>query len=239
MNTYDVEYQYEGRRMVGYFAVPDGEGPRAAVLVCHEGPGLDDHAKSRAQRLADLGYLAFALDYHGDGRPLSGGLPEVRERLGPLMANPLLTRSIGQAGLDILLSHERCDASRVGAIGYCFGGTMAIELARGGAPLQAVVGFHSGLGTARPDDAAGCTAKVMACIGAADPMVNADQRTAFELEMTNAGVDWTLHVYGGAVHSFTNVNADLMGMPQAVAYHEPTDRRSWQAMLNLFAETID
>ena len=224
VTTYDIEYQAAGRRMIGYFAVPTGDGPAAAVLVCHEGPGLDDHAKSRARRLAELGYLALALDYHGDGRPLEGGLPAVRERLAPLLADPLQTRAIGRAGLEVLLGHERCDAGRVAAIGYCFGGTMALELARGGEALQAVVGFHSGLGTARPADAANCTAKVLACIGADDPMVNAEQRAAFEQEMTAGGVDWMLNVYGGAVHSFTNVNADLMGMPQVIAYHEPTDR---------------
>lgn len=239
MKTYDLEYLADNRRMVGFFAVPDGEGAIPAVLVCHEGPGLDDHAKTKARRLAELGYLAFALDYHGDGRPLEGGLPVVRERLGPMMLDPLLTRAVGQAGLDVLLGHQRCDPARVAAIGFCFGGTMALELARGGAPLKAVVGFHSGLGTARPDDATNCTAKVLACIGADDPMINGEQRSAFEQEMTAGGVDWMLNVYGGAVHSFTNVNADLMGMPQVIAYHEPTDRRSWHAMLNLFAETID
>ena len=238
MDSFDFEYQADGRRMVGHLAVPDGDGKAAAVLVCHEGPGLDEHAKTKARRLASLGYLAFALDYHGDGKRLEGGLPEVRERLTPLMKDPLLTRSIGQAGLDILTAQPRCDSARLAAIGYCFGGTMALEMGRGGAPVQAIVGFHSGLGTARPLDAANCTAKVLVCIGANDPMIPVEQRNAFEQEMTAGGVDWRLNVYGGAVHSFTNPDADLMGMPTAVAYHEPTDRRSWADMLSLFAETL-
>jgi dienelactone hydrolase len=112
-----------------------------------------------------------------------------------------------------------------------------LELARGGADLKAVVGFHAGLGTARPEDAKNIKGKVLALIGADDPIVNNDQRREFEEEMTGGGVDWQLVVYGGAVHSFTNPRASNVNLP-GIEYHEPTDRRSWQAMCDLFAEVF-
>src|SRR3954467_1399904 len=175
--------------MLGYLAVPDGSGPRPAVLVCHEGPGLDDHAKRRARQLAEMGYVAFALDYIGDGKPLPD-MGQTMKRLGPLMADPLKIRQIGQAALDILLAQPKTDASRVAAIGFCFGGTMSLELARGGADLKAGGGFHSGLGTARPDDAANIVGKVLVLIGADDPIVPPQQRADFEAEMKKGNVDW-------------------------------------------------
>jgi dienelactone hydrolase len=237
METRDIEYEADGVRAVGYLAVPDGDDQRPGVLVCHEGPGLDDHAKGRARRLADeLGYVAFALDYIGGGTRLAD-MAQVMERLGPLMADPLRTRALGRAGLEQLLAQDRVDRSRVAAIGYCFGGTMALELARGGADLKAVVGFHSGLGTARPGDATNITGKVLTCIGADDPLIPPDQRIAFEEEMKAAGVDWCMHVYGGAAHSFTNPAASEMGMP-GIEYHEPSDQQSWAAMVDLLAETL-
>lgn len=235
--TREIEYDADGMRAVGYLALPDGDDRRPGVLVCHEGPGIDDHAKGRARRIAaELGFVAFALDYIGDGKRITD-MQEMMGKLGALMTDPLKTRRIGQAGLDILTAQDRVDTSRLAAIGYCFGGTMSLELARGGAPLRAVVGFHSGLGTSRPRDAADITAKVLVCIGADDPMIPPEQRLAFETEMRDGGVDWRMNLYGGAVHSFTNPAAGSMGMP-GVAYHEPTDRRSWAAMVDLFEETL-
>jgi dienelactone hydrolase len=231
----DIEYEVDGRRMLGHLAVGDGDGRRPAVLVAHEGPGLDEHAKDRAERLAQLGYVAFALDYHGDGKPVP--FDQMMERLGPLMNDPERTRVLARAGLDVLLAQPETDPARVAAIGYCFGGTMALELARSGADLKAVVGFHSGLGTQRPQDARNIVGSVLVCIGADDPLVPPEQRTAFEEEMRDAGVDWRMNVYGGAVHSFTNPRATDLGMP-GVEYHAATDQRSWSAMLDLFEEKL-
>jgi dienelactone hydrolase len=235
MHAESVEYHHAGRRYVGHLALPDGDDVRPAVLVCHEGPGLDEHAKQRAERLAGLGYVAFALDYHGDGQPLD--FAEVMPRLMPLMSSPELTRGLAQAGLDVLRAHRRADPDRLAAIGYCFGGTMALELARGGAPLRAVVGFHSGLATTQPGDAANITGVVLVCIGTEDPLVPPEQRQAFEAEMRAGGVDWRMNLYGGAAHSFTNERADQLGMP-GIAYHGPTDARSWRAMLDVFDEVL-
>jgi len=236
VRTQSIEYTADGRDLIGHLAVDDStDGPRPAVLVCHEGPGLDDHARSRAERLASMGYVAFALDYHGGGKPMERD--EMYARLGELIPDAMRTRALGRAGLDILLAQPEADRRRVAAIGYCFGGTMAIELARSGADLRAVVGFHAGLGTSRPEDAANIKASVLACIGADDPLVPEDQRRAFEAEMRAAGVDWRLYLFGGAVHSFTNERADLIGM-DGIRYHRPTDERSWRAMVDLFEEKL-
>jgi dienelactone hydrolase len=235
--TRDISYEADGRTMVGTLVLPDGDGRRPGVLVSHEGPGLDDHARSRAVRLADeLGYVAFALDYHGGGQPLANR-EEMMTRIGEFHADPLRGRAIGTAGLDILVAEERTDPDRLAAIGYCFGGTLSFELARGGADLKAVVGFHAGLATARPQDAGNIRGTVLALIGADDPIVDNAQRRVFEEEMRAGGVDWELVVYGGAVHSFTNPRASQVDLP-GIAFDERTDRRSWQAMLDLFAEVL-
>jgi dienelactone hydrolase len=238
VTTRDISYTSDGRTMVGTLAVPDGDGPRPGILVCHEGPGLDDHARSRAVRLAEeRGYVAFALDYHGQGKPLASR-EEMMGRIGELRADPARARAVGNGGLDILRTEARTDPDRLAAIGYCFGGTLAFELARGGADLKAAVGFHAGLGTVRPEDARNIRGKILALIGADDPIVPPEQRLAFEEEMRAGGVDWQLHLYGGAAHSFTNPGAANVDIP-GIAFHEPTDRRSWKAMVDLFDEVFE
>ena len=229
-----ISYDVDGTTMVGHLAVPDAPGPHPAVLVCHEGPGIDDHARGRADRLADLGYVAFALDYHGGGERLPD-MAAMMARLGPLMGDADRIRALAHAGLDMLLTQPQVDTSRVAAIGYCFGGTMALELARSGAALQAVVGFHSGLGTSRAHDAANIVAKVLVCIGSEDPLIPAAQRSDFEAEMRAANIDWRMNLYGRAEHSFTNPNAGDAGMA-GIAYDRLTDERSWRAMVDLFTE---
>ena len=237
METSVINYDANGMKAVGLLAVPDGNDKRPGVLVCHEGPGLGRHVKDVTIRIAEeLGFVAFALDYIGDGEVLAG-MPEVMARLGPLMADPLKTRAIGEAGLGVLTANDRVDTSRLAAIGYCFGGTMSLELARGGTDLKAVVGFHSGLSTTRPQDASAITGKVLVCIGTEDPIVPPDQRAAFEVEMRDGGVDWRMNLYGGAAHSFTNPEAGGLGIP-GIEYHDLTNRRSWAAMLDLFDETL-
>lgn len=235
MHSQDIEYFVDGTRYVGHLAVPDGDDARPAVLVCHEGPGMTEHPRWRARRLAEeLGYVAFALDYWGDGAPLPAD--QVQQRLGALMADPVTTRRRARAGLGVLLDHPRADIHRVGAIGYCFGGTMALELGRDGAPVHAIVGFHSGLANPAPADAANITGKVLVCIGVDDPIIPPSQRAAFEEEMNAAGVDWQMILYGGAGHSFTNRNAD--GSRPGFAYHESSDLRSWRAMRDFLHEVF-
>jgi dienelactone hydrolase len=158
-------------------------------------------------------------------------------RLAALFADPDRTRALGAAALQVLLAEAPVDASRVAAIGYCFGATVALELARTGADIKAVVGFHPGLANVRPDDSANITGRVLMCVGADDPIVPLEDRTAFEREMRAAGVDWQMHVYGGVQHSFTHPAASAAGLP-GIAYDEVAARRSWRAMLDLFDEVL-
>jgi dienelactone hydrolase len=235
--TSAIPYHGDGLRMVGYFAIDDAyPGARPAVLVAPEAPGLDDFNRERCTRLAALGYAAFALDFHGGGEVIRDRA-QVTERLKLFMADPMRTRSRALAALSTLRAQSGVDDARIAAIGYCFGGTVALELARSGAEIKAAIGFHAGLGTLRPQDAKDIRAKILICNGAQDPIVPREQRVAFEQEMEAGGVDWQLNLYGGAGHAFTRPGAAAMGLP-GFAYNKTADERSWQAMLNLFAETL-
>ena len=237
MKIEDIEYQADGARLVGTLAVDeDRPGKRPGVLVCHEGGGLGDHARNIAKRLAGLGYVAFAMDYYGDGKPMTD-MSQAMTRIGAWMADPTGIRARATAALAVLAAQPQTDAGRLAAIGYCFGGTTALELARSGADLKAAIGFHSGLGTARPQDASNIMGVILAAIGADDPIIPVAQRTAFEEEMTTAGVDWRMHVYGRAGHSFTNPDIGRLNRP-GFNYHAPSDQRSWRAMIDLFDEVF-
>jgi dienelactone hydrolase len=233
----EIAYEADGREMVGTFAVDEyRQGSRPAVLLCHEGPGLDDHVKGRAVRLAGLGYAAFALDYHGGGGTLP--IEEALGRLGELIADPQRTRALGLAGLDVLLAQDNVDRDRVAAIGYCFGGAMSAELARSGADLKAVAGFHPGIPVADPDATRTITASILLCCGADDPVASLEQRGAFESELREAGVaDWRIEVYGGVGHSFTNPKVDDLGMP-GFSFDAVADRRAWRSLLDLLEERL-
>ena len=235
MQIVDITYEADGRTMVGRYAVDEYRvGPRPAVLLCHEGPGLDEHVKGRVVRLASLGYAAFALDYHGGRMPIEDAMTRIDE----LWSDAARCRRIGRAGLDVLLAQEHVDPTRVAATGYCFGGVMAMELARDGAALQAVVGFHPGLSTAAPAAPGVVSASVLMCCGADDPVVGPDQRSAFESEMHDAEVaDWRIELYGGIGHSFTNPRVDTLGMP-GLAYDEVANRRSWRSMVDLLDQRL-
>ena len=207
-----------------------------AVLVFPEAFGLSEHALGKAERLASLGYHALACDLHGDAK-LVTDLQEAIGLLQPLFTAPERTRARATAALQALVSET--GATRAAAIGYCFGGTMALELARSGANIQAAVGFHSGLGSADPVKGPGTIkAKILVCIGADDPMIPAEQRAAFEAEMRAARVDWQLHVYGGVVHSFTEPKAASRNMPDAIRYSAEADARSFASMESLFKEIL-
>jgi len=234
--TTDVQYEADGRTMIGRLAVPDGDGKRPGILIAHEGSGLDDHQRDRATQFADMGYVAFALDYQGGGE-LVLDRDAVMARLAELSQDLDRLRTVGAAGLDVLLGEPTVDASKVAAVGYCFGGAVVLELARTGADLKAVVGFHPGLGQSRPEDARNITGKVLMCVGSEDPLIPQDQRVAFEDEMRAGGVDWQMNLYGGALHSFTHPWADRVGLPY-LKYDAQADRRSWQAMLDLLNEVF-
>lgn len=231
-----VTYEADGQVLVGTLAVPDVPGPHPGVLIGHEGPGLDEIQRARAAQLAELGYVGFALDYHGELAPFPDR-DAMMARLGELFADPDRTRTLGLAGLQALLDEPAVDQDRLAAIGYCFGATVALELARTGADLKAIVGFHPGLTNVRPADSANIRGKVLMCVGADDPVVPADHRATFEDEMRAAGVDWQLHVYGGVQHSFTHPWATAADLP-GLAYDETAAGRAWRAMLGLFDEVF-
>lgn len=237
MHTEAVSYEVAGTKYIGYLAFdPARTGTRPGVLICHEGNGLHEEVKRRAHRLVELGYIAFAVDYIGGGVVLTE-MAQLQAKLAQLTSDVDGTRALARAGLDILLARPEVDRSRIAATGYCFGGTFALELARAGAPLACVVGFHCGLATSRPEDARNIQGKVLVCIGADDPLIPPEQRLAFEQEMRAAKVDWRLHLHGNAVHGFANPDAGRWGNP-ALQYHRPTDERSWRAMRDLFDETF-
>lgn len=229
-----VAYSAEGVEFVGTVFLPTGSGPAPGVLVAHESPGVTRHTLDAAERLAGLGFVALTVDYQGGGVPLTDR-HEMMRRYAWFMADPSHIRTRLQSALDTLLAQPRVDPARIAAVGYCYGGTAVLELARGGADLKAVAGFHSGLQTARPQDAANIKGKVLVQIGADDPVVLADQRVAFEQEMTAGGVDWRMQVFGNTGHSFTNPEIDAYGLP-GFSYQADSDRRSWDAMKALFDE---
>ncbi len=236
ISTREIEYHVGAKRYVGFHAAPDGRGAKPGVLVAPEGGGLVELTRTIARRHAEEGRAAFAMDYYGDGKPLED-MNLVMERLGPWFADPTGIREIAGEALKVLAAQSETDANRLAATGYCFGGTTALELARSGADLKAAIGFHSGLASARPAQAGAVRARVLACIGADDPLIPPDQRLTFMDEMTAAGADWRMNLYGGAGHSFTNPNAGALGRP-GFAYHEATAQRSWRAMQDLFAEVF-
>jgi dienelactone hydrolase len=239
MKTEALEYEADGSRMVGHLAIgEDGPGRRPGILVFPEAFGVDEHAKSRAERLAgEFGYTALACDVHGEGY-VASDLGEALRLLEPVRKNPAKIRAIGGGALKALSQCVEVDTGRIGAIGFCFGGTMALELARGGANVAAVVGFHSGLATSQPEDAKAIKGKVLVCIGADDPSIPPEQRVGFEREMRQGGVKWAMSIYGGVVHSFTNKEVDKLARPESSRYDAVADARSWAEMGFLFKEVF-
>ncbi|HKA53215.1 MAG TPA: dienelactone hydrolase family protein [Candidatus Binatia bacterium] len=235
MKTQNIDYQDGDVTLRGFVAFDDRQSQkRPGVLVMPEAFGLGTHAKQRAERLAGLGYVALAGDPYGNGAEYSD-LQEAIKYAGALREDPAKFRKRARVALDKLASLPQVDSSRLAAIGYCMGGTFSLELARDGAPLRGIVSFHGGLETQRPAVSGQVKARVLVCTGADDPFVPVAQVNALAEEMTKAGVDWQIISYGGTVHSFTNPDADRVGM-QGLAYNKLSDERSWKAMVSFFEE---
>lgn len=235
MKTENLQYKDGDVTLHGYLAFDDkASGKRPGILVMPEAFGLGPHAKQRAERLAQLGYVALAGDPYGNGL-IAKNLQEAMQHAGPLREDAARFRQRGRAALDKLASLPQVDTNRLAAIGYCMGGTFALELARDGAPLCGAVSFHGGLETKRPAAAGALKAKLLVCTGADDPFVPVTQVNAFAEEMTKTGADWQIISYGGTVHSFTNPDAAGAGVP-GLAYNKLADERSWQAMTAFFKE---
>jgi dienelactone hydrolase len=212
-------------------------GKRPGVLIVHQWLGLTDYEKHRAEQLAALGYVAFCADVYGkDIRPRNTGEAGV-EATKYKSDRPLLRLRVN-AGLAQLKKNELVDTQRLAAIGYCFGGTAVLELARSGAALNGVVSFHGGLDSPTPADGKNIHCKVLVCHGADDPFEKTEDLAAFEKELRDAKVDWRLIKYGGAVHSFTQPMAGNDNSKGA-AYNERADQRAWLDMKNFFAEIFN
>jgi len=234
MELRPIDYRAGGARLRGYLADGSGGGKAAGVLLAHEGGGLGRHTKERALRLAELGYVAFALDLYGEEEP---SLERAMELGKALRADRPRLRERMAAALDVLAAQPNVDPARLIGIGFCMGGAATIELARTGAPLAGLFGFHSGFLPGTPQENRAIRGKLLLCHGADDPVVGQALRDAFIAEMNQAGVDWQLHLYGGVGHSFTNPEIDAFGLA-GFAYDEKADRRSWQAMLDFFQEVL-
>lgn len=233
-----VEYRHGDQVLEGYLAYDDAiTGKRPGVIVVHEWMGLEEYAMNRANQLAELGYVAFALDMYGKGVRAKDS-QEAAALAGKFYEDRKLMQDRARAGLEQLQKHELVDGSKIAAIGYCFGGSAVLELARSGAEIAGVVSFHGGLQNPSPDNAANIKARVLVLHGAADSFVPMEHVTLFTEEMAKAGVDWQLNMYSGAVHGFTNPK-NGSDASKGVAYNENADRRSWQAMRMFFAEIFD
>lgn len=237
VKTRPIDYVSFQAAMEGHFASDDTlVGPRPGILVVHDWMGFGPYAKSRAEQLAQLGYAAMAVDIYGKGvRPKDA--KEAGKVAGQYKADRPLMRERILAALAALKEQPEVDRGRVGAIGYCFGGTVALELMRSGAPVAGVVSFHGGLETKMPAKTGEAKGKVLVCHGADDPFVTAAEVATFEEEMRAAGVDWQLIKYSGAVHSFTNPHAGN-DPSKGAAYHFLADKRSWEAMKLFFQEVF-
>jgi dienelactone hydrolase len=237
MKTQKLEYTNGKTKFIGYLALDvTVSARRPGILIFPEAFGLNDHARQRAERLAQLGYVALAADVNGEGAVFDD-MTKLAPVIQPLYADRSEWRSRARAAFDALLAQPQVDSHRTAAIGFCFGGTTSLELARTGVPLAAVATFHAGLIPGLPEDAGRIRAKVLVCHGAEDPLVKREAIDELMVELRRDKVDWQLIQYGNTVHSFTNPEADKRNMP-GLAYNKLAEARSWAAMRHLFDEVF-
>jgi dienelactone hydrolase len=237
VKTETVEYKQGDTVLQGWLAYDTTlKGPRPAVLLVHDWFGCTDHQKVQVEKLAALGYVALAADIYGKGvRPANS--QEAGAEATKYYKDRALLRARARAGLDFLAARPQADPARMAVTGYCFGGAGALELARSGAPLRAVVTFHGSLASASPEDAKNIKASVLVLHGADDPFIKQEEVKGFMDEMRAAGLDWQVVQYSGAVHSFTDERSGADNSKGA-AYNATADRRSWQAMKDFLAEKL-
>jgi dienelactone hydrolase len=232
-----VDYAVGGAPLEGYVAYDDAKkGPQPGILIVHDWMGLGQFAKDKADELAKQGYVAFAVDIYGKGvRPKNA--EEAAKAAGKFKDERNVLRARIRAGYDRLTAMSQVDPKRVVVMGYCFGGTTALELARSGAPLAGTVSFHGGLSTPTPADAKHIKGPVLVLHGADDPFVPPAEVAAFKDEMAKAKVNMEFVAYKGSVHSFTNPAAGNDNSKGA-AYNAAADRESWAAFQKFLGEVV-
>jgi len=239
--TRTVDYTDADLDLRGYFARPENADDAPGVIVVHAWRGHSDYARRRAEMLAGMGYTAFALDMYG-ADVYAKNSEEASRRASKFYDDRDLLRRRFKAGYETMLSQEGVDASRTAAIGYCFGGTVVLEMARTGASvgveLDAVASFHGGLEFEQAPEQGEVVASVLVCNGQADPLVPYEQRKAFMEQMEEAGADFVFIEYAGAEHSFTDPSAGEGGLDSPVAYDQTADERSWAHMRVHFEQTL-
>ena len=237
VKTETVTYQVGDKTFKGLLAYDDAsKAKRPGILVVHEFWGLNDYARKRAEQLAGLGYVAFAVDMYGDGR-VTEHPKEASAMAGMVRMNQTEWLARANAGLKILRAQPLVDGKNLAAIGYCFGGSTALTLANSGADIKAAVSFHGAL-PIPADDLKGVKARVLICHGALDSFIKDDTIMKVRGAYEKAGVDYQMIYFGGAVHSFTVPEADSKKL-DGIRYNAAADRRSWAAMRALFNEVFD
>ena len=229
-----VEYEHEGTTLEGFLACDDTDGgTRPAVMVVHAWAGRSGFECDKARALAELGYVGFAADLYGKG-VLGTSVEENAGLMQPFLDDRALLQSRLTTALETMMSQPEVDGNRVAAIGYCFGGLCVLDLARIGTDINGVASFHGLFGA--PGNTAGTRikARVLALHGHEDPMVPVDAVVALEKELTEAGADWQIHVYGNTLHAFTNPEANNPDL--GAIYNKNADTRSWQTLLNFLEE---
>jgi dienelactone hydrolase len=235
VQTKKIAYKHGDLECQGFLAWDDSvQGTRPGVLVVHEWWGLNDYARQRAEQLAKLGYIALAADMYGDGKSTTHP-KEAGEMSSKVRMNVEDWRKRASGALEVLKSQPQCDKMNLAAIGYCFGGSTALQLAFSGADLKAVVSFHGALPVPTEDEVKQIKAAILVCHGADDKFIPAKVIDAFRQALDKGGVKYEFIAYPGAVHSFTVPNAESVGMP-GLKYNKAADEDSWKRMQALFSD---
>jgi dienelactone hydrolase len=236
----EVSYSANGTTLKGYIAYDDAvKGKRPGILVIHEWWGHNEYARRRARMFAEQGYTALALDMYGDGKQAHHP-DDAGKFASEVSKNAVLAKARFDAAYNLLSREETVDAGKIAAVGYCFGGSVALNMARMGEPLKAVVSFHGGLGTDHPAEVGKIKARIASFTGEDDPMIPATQVAAFRQEMDKAGVSYKVVTYPGAKHAFTNPDADKYGQEfkLPLAYNAAADKASWEEGLAFLADSF-